>query len=309
MTGALRRARLIGLAALLTACGTGGILGGRGEPTSDPARIVIGSKDHPEPIVVAKLYGETLTAHGYAVEYRHTIAADDLLTPATETSGIDLFPEYTGSEFSLLAGARATAGDDAYLAVIEEYAERDQAVLPMAPAIHAEALGVTAATAQELGIVTVSELVEHAGELTLGAPGDCIERAECLPGLTEAYGIEFAAVEEIDAQGLRYQALLDGQIDVAWVVTTDAEIAAHGLVVLEDDREFSRAFHLFPVVSRAYLDDAPSGFESLVNRVTARITTEELSELNTGVQIELRDATDVALEWLRDQELVEPTTE
>lgn len=312
MTGAPRRPGLVALALLacLSGCGTGGVLSGGGEPAR-PSRIVVGSKDHPESIIIAKLYGEALAARGYEVEYRHTLTPTDILSPTTDISGIDLFPEYTGALVGLRAASSSAElsapplADDAVAQPSGSSAPRGPAVMAMAPATHSEGLAVTRATADALGVTTISELAAHAPDLVLGAPSDCAERTPCLPGLTDVYGLAFASVEPIDAVGLRYQALVDGEIGVAVVETTDAQISAHDLVVLGDDRALYPAYNVIPVVDQAFLDEAPADFETVINAVSARLTTSDLAELNAQVVIELRDPTDVAIAWLREHGLTD----
>lgn len=304
MTGALRRSAVVVLALLASACGAGGFVGGGGETPEESRAIVVGSKGYTESIIVAKLYGEALAAHGYTVEYRHTLEAPDLLTPATGTTGIHIYPEYIGAADALLApGSAVPTGSDASPAAqtAGALAGGEHAVLAVAPAGHSEGLAVTRATADELRTATISDLVAHSSELVFGAASDCAERGTCLPGLAEVYGLQFGRVARIDALGLRYQALVDGEIDVAAVVTTDPEIAESGLVVLVDDRGFFPTFHVAPVVDRGYLDVAPEDFEAIVNAVSARLSTSELAALNARVDIDMRDPTEVAIEWLRLQ--------
>ena len=310
MTGVLRRAALVVVALLASACGTGGFVGSSEDERSEPDVIVIGSKDYTESIIVAKLYGEALAAHGYTVEYRHTLDAPDVLTPASDTTGIHLFPEYIGPGDARLAAALAPdamtdRATDAAAEVPGASAEADHALLAVAPAAHSEGLAVTRATAEALGIATMTDLAAHSGELVFGAAAECAEIPTCLPGLADVYGLEFARVEPIDALGLRYQALTDGEIHVAAVVTTDPEIAADDLVVLADDRGFYPAFHVYPMVDRDYLEAAPPDFASVVNAVSVRLTTSALSTLNARVEIDLRDPTDVAIQWLREQGITE----
>ena len=301
----MRGPALLAIAALLAGCGSGGILAARGEPVEAP-RIVIGSKDFTESIIVAKLYGGALAAHGYVVEYRHTLPAAEILAAAGEVPGIDLYPEYTGAAFAAFLGEAPPADPErVYATVTQHYATQDQALLAMTPASHSEALVVTRETAASLGVQTISDLASRSAQLILGAPGDCAERPTCAPGLESTYGVRFAALEPIDAEGLRYQALVDGQIHVAFVVETDPQIAQFKLVVLDDDRHLFPAYNVVPVVRDAYLDAAPEGFQTLVDRVSARITSRDLSALNALVEIELQDPTRVVEEWLADEGLID----
>ena len=50
---------------------------------------------------------------------------------------------------------------------------------------------MTKETAERLGLKTISDLAEHAGELTLYGSPECRERLDCLRGLREVYGMRF----------------------------------------------------------------------------------------------------------------------
>ena len=70
--------------------------------------------------------------------------------------------------------------------------------------------------------------------LAFGGPPECPERAYCLPGLKQTYGLRFETFIPLDAGGpLTPQALDAG--DIALLFSTDPAITAQHLVVLADD--------------------------------------------------------------------------
>ena len=301
-----RAAGVLAALFVMSACQSSGeVLGGQG--AGGGQRVVIGSKPFSESIVVAKLYGEALAAEGYAVEYRHTLEASDILTPPATTTGVDLYTEYTGAVLADAMPDRAAVGDAdaAYGAAAAHLAEQGHTVLAMAPASHQEGVAVTRGTANALGVETISDLAAASGELVLAGPADCPERRTCLPGLADVYGARFEGFTPIEADGMRYQALADGRIDVAAVVVTDPEIAVNDLFVPDDDRDLYPAYNVIPVVRSSYLDRAPARFAEIVDGVSARLTSEALAALNARVEVELLDPGAAAVAWLRDQGLVE----
>ena len=70
-----------------------------------------------------------------------------------------------------------------------------------------------------------------------------------VPGLEEVYGVTFGDFRALDAGGpLTLNALLDGQIDAGNLFTTDPNIAAEDLVVLEDPESLFAAQNVVPLV-------------------------------------------------------------
>jgi osmoprotectant transport system substrate-binding protein len=100
-------------------------------------------------------------------------------------------------------------------------------------------------------------------------------------------------------------ALETGEVDVALLFTTDPDIVAHDFVVLEDDRDLQPAENVVPIVRSDVLDRYGDAFSEVVLKVTSRLTTSHLRELNRKIELQgLRPGT-VAQEWLTGEGLVE----
>src|SRR4029434_2522839 len=97
-------------------------------------------------------------------------------------------------------------------------------------------------TAQTMNLKTLSDLAKVAGKLKLGAGPEFGDRRDGLKGLKEVYGIEFGEFRLFAGLGLRYDALMQKQIDVANGFATDWQIAAEKFAPLKDDKgPFPRA--------------------------------------------------------------------
>ncbi len=85
--------------------------------------------------------------------------------------------------------------------------------LDAAPFNNTQALAVTRATSDELGLTKVSQLAALAPQLRVGGPPEFFEREDGLPGVKVTYGdMSFAEEVQVDP-GLRYEALLNDEID------------------------------------------------------------------------------------------------
>jgi osmoprotectant transport system substrate-binding protein len=137
--------------------------------------------------------------------------------------------------------------------------------------------------------------------LTLGGPPECPERPFCLVGLQETYGLEFKEFVPLDAGGpLTVEAVKGGQVQVGLLFTSDPAIAVNDFVLLEDDKQLQLADNIIPVVRKDALDANPD-IATLLNGITAKLTQEELTNLNKAVVVDTKPVGDVARDWIAAQ--------
>ena len=275
----------------------------RVEPQQAP--VTVGSTNFSEQIIVATLYARCLEAAGYHVQLRSNLGPREVVEPALERGEIDLYPEYLNSAIRFLSGDTQSATDDpiASAAILRRLLEpRGIAVLQPAPATDQNGFAVTRATADRYNLRRLSDLQPVAPQLVFGAGTECDERALCLVGLRDVYGLDFKEIKELDAGGPLTKSALDrGTIDVGLVFTSDGALAARGFVVLEDDKGLQKAENVTPVI-RA--DKRTPDLERLIDTVSAKLTTHDLSELNKAVDIDKEHPRDAATRWLREQGLI-----
>ena len=317
--------------ALIGACTTGG--GGSSTPaagsqspgasspsgSSGPGGTVrIGSDGFYESALMAEIYAQTLEANGYTVERQLEIGPRDVTFPALESGEIDILPQYIGSTLEYLvkedgdeAGEATGDVDETYTKLGERLESRGITALGYTEAQDTNAFVMRPETAEELGITTMSDLAEHAGDLTWGLPPECADNPLC-GGALEQYGIDYADLEvvELGACGAEIATALgsegEGAVDIGELCSTQPDIARLGLTVLEDDLKTQPAENIAPLVRNEWLD-ANGGAETLatlLDPVSEAMTTETLTELNQRVGVDQEDYEDVASEWLAENGLI-----
>jgi glycine betaine/choline ABC-type transport system substrate-binding protein len=97
--------------------------------------------------------------------------------------------------------------------------------------------------------------------------------------------------------GLLYQALLAGQVDLVVGSATDGLIAAHDLVVLEDDRRYFPPYDAV-VVARADMIAREPAMSGALRALEGRIDAAAMRGMNRAVDGGRRRAASVALEFL-----------
>ena len=310
---------LLLFALLLGACGddsgddvdTGGA--GAGDETSEAAEdesegtcstfsgsdeLTVGGTNFSEQEIVAEIYAQCLEAAGFKVDTKLKIGARDIVLPALENGDIDLYPEYVGTLLTHLKGTPTSDVDKTVSDLQAALKSKNLQVLEPAEAEDKNGFAVTKKTADELKITSLSDLKGKSEDLVFGAGPECPERPLCLIGLKETYGLEFKEVKKLDSGGpLTKDALEKGEIDVGLIFTSDGAVAARGFVVLEDDKNLQPPDNVVPIIRTDALE---GDVEELLNSISAKLTTEGLSELNKQVDIDKADPADVARTWLEE---------
>lgn len=253
---------------------------------------------------MAEMYAQVLENAGYNVDRQLDIGARDVSQAALNNGEIDLVPEYLTS-LLLFVDPDATPSSDA-----AEGAEKVRAALEgeglvlLEPSVanDTNAIVVTGETAESRNLGKVSDLAPIAGELTFGGPPECPERPLCEIGLRETYGITFQEFRALDAGGPLTVAALDGEeIDMALLFSTSSVIKDRGFVVLEDDKNLQAAENITPLVREEVLNEE---ITELLNDVSDALTTQNITELNSKVELDKQEPADVAQEFLEDEGLI-----
>jgi osmoprotectant transport system substrate-binding protein len=289
------RARALGLfaaAPFLASCGGGDA-------------VKVGSKNFTEELVLGELYAQSLEHAGLHVTRKLNLGTTDIAMAALSRGEIDLYPEYTGT--ALLTVLHLPPESDpkrAYATVKNAYAKQYGLVwLDPAPMNDTQALATTQALAGRYALGRLSDLGAKAGELRLGAVPEFLTRPDGLPGLQKRYGgFRFKEVKRID-NGLKYQALEHGDVDVVIAFSTEGQIKSDNLVVLEDDKHLFPSYAVAPVVRKAALDAKPSLAEPL-NKLAPLLTNDVMQNLNLQVDgKQKREPADVARDFLKQNGL------
>lgn len=281
------------------------VAGACGSDDADGPTIVVATFNFGESLILGEIYAQALEDGGYPVERNLGLGSREVVKPALESGEIGLVPEYTGSLGNFL-GVTPTADEQStWQAVKEAFEANGVTLLGYAPAQDKNGFVVTAGAAAAHGLSKVSDLAPIAADLVFGGPPECPERLNCLPGLESVYGLTFAEFKPLDVGGpLTVAALEAGDIDVGVLFTTDGVIAAKGLVLLDDDGGLQPAENIVPAVRMDIVEAYGDDLTDLLDRVSAQITTPELTEMNRRAGIDQDDPADIAAEWLADRGLV-----
>ncbi|WP_071130743.1 osmoprotectant ABC transporter substrate-binding protein [Enterococcus timonensis] len=156
---------------------------------------------------------------------------------------------------------------------------------------------VTKETAEKYHLQKVSDLQNYADELSVGVDSSWLNRkGDGYPGFISAYDFSFAKTYPMQI-GLVYDAVAAGQMDVILGYSTDGRIASYDLVMLEDDRHFFPPYDCAMVVNESLFEKHPEA-EGILEKLTGKISTEEMQELNYQADNNLLEPAEVAKRFL-----------
>ena len=304
--GLLRAAAVIVVVGtLVAACADSDAGGMRRPPSVGTDAIVVGvSGAFAENQIVAEMYAQVLEHAGFTVERELDLRAREISQNALQSGFIDVKPEYLSSLLLFLdpnAEASADAPDVARQIAELLRSERLTLLTPSA-AEDTNQFVANAETAQRFDLTTVSSLAPVAGHLTFGGPPECPQRPFCLPGLHKVYGVLFDDFTPLDAGGpLTVDALRRDAVQIGLLFSTDPSIEQNGFVPLVDDRHLQNPENITPLISSEKLNHE---VRSLLDAVSARLSSEEMTELVGMVVIEGQDVATVATGFLTSNSLL-----
>jgi osmoprotectant transport system substrate-binding protein len=296
----MRQFRMLALGAsllvLLSACSTGG---GSSKPT-----IKIGSDGFYESKLMAEIYGQALEHNGYTVDRTGIgIGTRNVSAPALESGQFDLKPEYIGSGLAYYDKTKPTGDPAANAAALQTILDGKGGgitVLNYSPAADQNAFVVTKATADGKHLATMSDLTATASALKFGVATDCATNPVCAVAIKTAYGIDLSGALPLSAcDQPMVAALTAGTIDVGELCSTQPDITKNGWVVLTDDKHTQPADNIAPLVRNDYLAKVDkASFEKILNDISAKMITADLTKLNAEIVFDQKDISAVAKEWL-----------
>jgi osmoprotectant transport system substrate-binding protein len=288
---------LVALTALtvLAACG------GTTTPSTSKATLTVAGFNFPESSVLADIYGQALAHDGYTINYKLLLGTRPIVVTAIKAGQVDVYPGYAASELEYFnkGAGEATSDPAATTAKLNTYLQPVGLVaLTPAAAVDANAFAVPQAIATRYSLTKLSDITPAiAGQLTFGAGPECPTYKFCLPGLTSVYGLHFKAVKTLDTDGsLTRAAFKNGTIQIGLVFTTDADLKALGLVVLDDDKHMTAADNVLPIIRSAAASDE---VKTVLNNIDTKLTTADLISMVDQVANQHMDASAVATAWLQ----------
>ncbi|MFM9279422.1 glycine betaine ABC transporter substrate-binding protein [Paenibacillus jiagnxiensis] len=291
---------LTSLMLLLAACGGSSAAS---DKTANGGTITIGSKNFTENILLAHMIADLIEDKtDLSVVRKVNLGGSNVAWGALKNNEIQLYPDYTGT---IVANyyQQETGTSEETLTKTKELVEKDGLEF-LAPFgfNNTYTLAVTKETAEKYNLKTFSDLAKVSQGLVLGVEFEFLDREDGYPGIKKLYGMNFKDAKGMD-HGIMYRSISEGETDVTNAYSTDAQIEAHNLVILEDDKQFFPPYDAGTVIRKDTLDQYPE-LKEVLNQLGGSISEEDMQKLNGQVDIEGLKEEDVAHDFLVEKGLI-----
>jgi osmoprotectant transport system substrate-binding protein len=256
---------------------------------------------------------ELLSARGLPVENRIGLGPTNIVRAAILSGEIDIYPEYTGNGALFFHLAQDPVWKDwkkgyEKVKALDFKANRLVWLTPAA-ANNTWAIALQRDFARRHRIETMSELAAYlstGGRIKLAASAEFVESPAALPAFEKAYGFHLLESELLVLSGgntaatLRAAAEGISGVDAAMAYGTDGELAALGLVLLEDDKHAEPVYAPAPVVREATLARFAQ-ISAALDPVFATLSRRTLQRLNAAIAVAGEPAPAVAMKYLKEK--------
>ncbi|WP_210579965.1 glycine betaine ABC transporter substrate-binding protein [Streptomyces sp. GESEQ-4] len=282
---------------------------GQGEPLKG-ADLTVTSKEFTEQLILGAIMGIAFQAAGADVLDRTGIQGSVGAREAVKSGDADGMYEYTGTAWITYLGNSEPIADPhkQWEAVRDADANNGLTWLPPASLNNTYALAMNQANFKKYGTKTLSDVAalskSDPGAVTLCVEGEFANRADGLPGMQKAYGMDVPAgnITQMDT-GIIYTQAAKGSCTFGEVFTTDGRIKSMNLVVMRDDKKFFPNYNAAPSINSRTLKEYPA-IADVLDPITRRLDNAVAQELNAKVDVAGEDPHQVALEWMVEEGFV-----
>ena len=263
--------------------------------------LTVGASNFTEVYIVGNIYKELIEAKtDIQVDTTFGLASTSLEMTAMENGDIDMVVDYSGQVYLSVLGLPLNTNTDEVYEILSEKMRDDYNISVSAPLGYNNtyAMSVRPEIAEQYQLETLTDLMAVAPELRLGCTADFTQREDALP----TFHTKFGEVNALDV-AVRYTAIDSGQVDVIDAFATDALLSKFDLVQLEDDASFFPPYYAVNFIRQECLDEYPE-LKEVLALLDGRISNEAMAAMNAEVDLEGRNAADVAHDFLVEEGLI-----
>ncbi len=284
---------IAGLIVVLLGCGC----------ASGPRRIVVGSKNFTEQLVLGEILAQQLERRlGQKVDRKLNLGGTLLAHQALVTGEIDLYPEYTGTALTAILKLPPAADAGHVLAEVREAYQKRWRIEWLAPFgfNNSFAIVVRGDEARRGALQTISDAARYRKDWVMGAGYEFAERPDGFRGLVKRYGLGIKGQIETMDLGLLYQALEQRKVEMIAPSATDGMLSVLDVKVLQDNWHYFPPYEAAPVVRLDTLASHP-GMRQALAELAGRLTDQTMRKLNYELDGKHRPLAEVAREFLEEK--------
>lgn len=257
-------------------------------------QVRIGAKDFTEQELLAEMLAQLVEADGVDVERIIPVRPDRQALGLLLDGELDMYVEYTGTALALLGDPPSNDSEVAFRRAAELLDGESIELLDRLGFANDYVIAAAAPVAAEFDLRTISDLAELPRPPRFAIDADFARRPiDGFGALVDRYGIRQQEEPLVAEKPEIYERLLAGDVLVAQGFSTDSQIAAFDLVVLEDDLGFFPAYEAAPLADAAALEQVPA-LGRAAESLAGRLDDATIAELVRMVDQDGRELTEVA---------------
>lgn len=226
------------------------------------------------------------------------------IQPAMEKGEFDIYPEYTGTGWSMVLKKNGVYTEDKFSGLKAGYEDKcGMQWLGMYGFNNTYGLAVRREIAEKYNLRTYSDLKRAAGQLTFGAEYDFFEREDGYDALCKTYGLKFKNAMDMDI-GLKYKAIGQKKIEVMNIFTTDGQLSVSDVTILKDDKNFYPSYSCGNVVRDEVLKEHPE-LKAVLQKLDGILSDNVMAKINYEVETKEKEPKEAAMDFLKSKGLME----
>lgn len=268
-------------------------------------KIVMGSKLFNEQYILAHMIAHLMRDAGYQAEVKTALGGTMVNYEALKQGNIDAYIEYTGTAYNVilkLPPLEQWDPEQVYQKTEEGLLEQDQIAIAARIGFSNDyAIALKANWVEENNINKMSDLAPYASDLSLATDPEFASRPDGLPQIDKIYGFTFGRVRQMQPT-LMYEAIKNNQVDAIGAYTTDARVDLYGLAIVKDDMGALPPYDAIIIVREEFSENEE--LMEIFKTLEGLIDTETMRHLNKFYDIDKKEATDIARDYLIEQGLL-----
>jgi osmoprotectant transport system substrate-binding protein len=272
--------------------------------------LKIGSQGYAEVEILAELFKALVEAKTeHKVEHVRSLGSAMAGMEATLQNDIQMFQGFTGTFYIGLFELELTddlrQNPDKVYDIVHERLLKDKQLYAAPPYGYNNTytIAVPRAWAEANNVSKQSDLAPFAPQMILAVDQTFLN----YPGqgykeYCEVYGFKFKEAKPMDF-GLIYPAIAKGDVDAVNAYSTDGQLVAQDLRVLEDDKHFNPPYYGILVLRNEIVEKYPE-IKALADSLKGLISTDQMQALNKQVSVDQKEPGVVAREFLKSKGLI-----
>lgn len=274
--------------------------------TGQNKQLVIAGKLGSEPEILINMYKLMIEDEtNIKVILKPGMGKTSFLFNALQSDDIDIYPEFTGTALSafLKEDAKSNDSTQVYNQAKVGMEEKFNMVF-LKPMKFNDTYAVAASEdfAKKYNLSRISDLNNVEDMIKAGFTLEFTDRDDGYKGIQKFYGLKISNLKTMEPK-LRYEAIVNGEINLIDAYSTDSELAQYNLKVLQDDKQFFPPYQGAPLMLKRTLQKYPE-IEAPLNKLAGKITDDEMRRMNYEVNVQGKPAEDVARAYLKKESLI-----